>query len=599
MSFFSKCSPFAFCLFVALAAFPSGADEQSEIESLKRQIEEIKRQNQEKILEIQRESQRQIEELRRKIEELEARDRVEQKSAKELLAEELKEKESGLKRIVDFNPDFPSYFRIRARFFKNATFIGATEDKDDEVFFVDSRFILSPMLKVTDNLSLRSQIDVARNIVWGGLGDSSVSQKFFESPSPSDSFRGALLREVTDTVSGNVLSPVEEDTDFFDIRTLYVVAKTPVGELWVGRQPYDWGLGMLVNAGSMPDQDLGSIVDRFEFDTAPLALIDERWEKLMFAFSIDRLSQGQSLVKGASGSGWEMGVGTLYRGDSLELGGYVFLLSQNDFDIGGGLSGDLEKNINWSLYGSYNIGSFFLAFEFQNIFGEINDLEEPLPLVIGSSDVDISAENFLFVLRGGSSFSPSFVDVVAAEFGWARGDDAATPAKLEGNAIFFNNAYTVDNLLFKHMIPNIYALEGSVINSWYFRLWSTLRLTESVYFTPQALFAWVDERNALSLDVVTPLPKVRRFLGAELEGTVTLKVLDHLWFDFISSFVVSGGGLKDLLSQRAFIEETVSSVDIADPPDFPFAFQGRLVLTLDPLIKRWTGSSTLLKRAFW
>ena len=583
------------------SASSQALSQQEQIEALKKQIEEIQRQNQKQIEELQRQNQEQIEQLKRKIQDLEAGKETERREIEDLVTKkEAEEKEAWWKRLklIGFNPDFPSYFRIRSMFFKNATFVGAVPGKDDDIFFVDSRLLISPMLKITDNLSIRAQIDVFKNIIWGGLGDASVADKFFEAPSPADSFRGALLREAIDTISGNVLSPVEE-VDFFDIRSLYMVARVPIGELWVGRQPYDWGLGILANAGSMPDQDLGSIVDRFEFDTAPLALLDERWENLTFAFLIDRLSQGLSLVNGADGNGWEVGFGALYRGENLQLGGYMFLLSQNNFDISGGLTGDLDNNVNWSIYAKYAYDPFFVSFEFQDLFGKINDLEEPLPSILGNNDIDISPEDFLLAARVGYDPSPTFIDVIVAEFGWANGDDKKTPDKLEGNAIFFNNAYTVDNLLFKHIIPNIYANEGSVTNSLYLRVWSTLKLNEVLYFTPQALFAWVDERNALSLDLLTPLPEVGRFLGTEIEGTLTWKIIDHLWFDLIGSVVIAGDGLKDLFSQRAFIEGVVPSIGAARPPDAPFAFQGRFVVTLDSLIRTWTGSSSLLKRAYY
>ena len=152
-------------------------------------------------------------------------------------------------------------------------------------------------------------------------------------------------------------------------------------------------------------------------------------------------------------------------------------------------------------------------------------------------------------------------------------------------------------LLFKHIIPTIYATEGSVINSWYLRGWTTVKMNETLYFTHQALFAWVDERNALSLDI--PLPKVDRFLGAEIEGTLTWKIADGLWFDLIGSVVIPAGGLDDLFSQRAFIEGAVPSIEAADPADAPFAFQGRFVVALDSVIKSWTGYSSLLRRAYY
>jgi hypothetical protein len=412
--------------------------------------------------------------------------------------------------------------------------------------------------------------------------------------------RGAILREVTDTFSGDIVSPVDEDIDFFDIRTLYFMAHTPIGEIWLGRQPYDWAMGILANAGSLPDQDFGMIVDRFEFDTAPFTPFGDIWERFILVFAFDILSQGRSLSSGAEGNGWESGLGALYFGDDLEFGGYAYIVNQEKFQVSNGLRADLDNAIVWSLYAKYNKNPFYFAFELENVFGKLNDLDDPLPFVLGDNEIDITAENILFVGRIGYNPESHFIDMIVAEFGWASGDDSKTTDKLEGSAIFFNNAYVVDNLLFKHMIPNIYALEGSVINSGYVRAFTTFNLTNSIYFTPQVLIAWTDERNALiSVDGLTPLPKVNRYLGTELEGIFTWKIMDHLWFDLIGNVIFPGDGLDDLLSQRAFIEGAISSLDDASPSDTVYSIQGRFIFTLDNIIQTWKGQSSLNQRAYF
>jgi len=599
-----SCALFFSPLFIPSANAVS--ETQVQIEDLRNQIQDMKMQHQRRMEEIERDYRKKIEEIEKRINDMQPKQSPEEQ--KEQMGEDKVElvykkkgprvKPSSPSIELLFNTDFPSYYRTRARVFKNATFAGAVPGEDDDIFFVDSRLLLSPMLKIGDKLSIRSQLDIAKNIVWGGLTDESVTQKVFEAPSPTDSFRGALLRDVTDTLSGGVTSPVDKDEDFFDIRSLYVVAEIPIGELWIGRQPFDWGLGILNNAGSMPDQDLGSIVDRFEFDTAPFSLLDKRWEDLVFFVIVDRLAEGQRISTLDEGDGWEVGGGIFYEGKKLKLGGYIFSVYQNNFDLSDGLSADISPAINWSLYFDYKSDIFRFALEFEHLFGDISDLDAPLPDLIGSDNIDITAGNFLLGAR--AEFYPrrDGTTVVALEGGVASGDDASTPDKLEGGGIFFNNAFTIDNLLFKHIIPTVYATEGSVINSWYFRGWSTVRLNESLYFTPQALFAWVDKKNALGLDVLTPLSKVDRFLGTELEGTLTWKILDRFWFDFIGSVVIAGGGLDDLISQRAFIEGVVSSVEAADPPSTPFAFQWRLVILLDSTVKGWSGSSSFLPRFY-
>lgn len=600
-------------LFLIYTPHLSSEQLNNQVESLKRQIEQIQIENQKMIEEIQQKSQQQIDDLKKKIEQMEADRQTDKEEVKELKADS-KQTEGKLEEVINskiepltgyfpkvkFNPDFPSYFRSRARLIENATFLGATPNTEDQIAFADSRLMISPMLEVNENISLRSQIDVARNIIWGGIGDENSADKVFVAPSPSDSFRGAVLRDVTDTFSGNTISAVDQDIDFFDIRTLYFMAKTPVGELWFGRQPYDWALGILANAGSLPDQDFGTIVDRFEFDTAPFTPLGGAWERLILVFTFDILSQGRTLSRGAEGNGWEGGLGALYFGDNFEFGGYAYLVNQEKFNVSNGLRADLDNPIVWSLYGKYDKDPFYLAFEFENIFGKLSDLDDPLPSVIGDSEIDITTENFLFVGRLGYNPPTNRVDRIVTEFGWSSGDDSATPDKLEGNAIFFNNAYVIDNLLFKHVIPNIYAVEGSVINSGYVKAHTTLNLSNSLYFTPQILFAWTDERNALlGTDGLTPLPAVNKYLGTELEGTLTWKIMDHLWFDLIGSYIFAGDGLDDLLSQRALLEGSISDLNESNPSSSIYSIQGRFIFTLDNIIKTWKGNSSLNQRAYF
>ena len=126
------------------------------------------------------------------------------------------------------------------------------------------------------------------------------------------------------------------------------------------------------------------------------------------------------------------------------------------------------------------------------------------------------------------------------------------------------------------------------------------RFSNSIYFTPQVLVAWTDETNALlDVDGLTPLPKVNKYLGTELEGTLTWKIMDHLWFDLIGSYIFAGQGLDDLLIQRALIEGSISELNEARPSNSIYSVQGRFIFTLDNVIKSWKGNSSLSQRAYF
>jgi hypothetical protein len=83
---------------------------------------------------------------------------------------------------------------------------------------------------------------------------------------------------------------------------------------------------------------------------------------------------------------------------------------------------------------------------------------------------------------------------------------------------------------------------------------------------------------------------------SELEGTLSIKVVPNVYFDFIASAVISGEGLKDLQEQRASLEVNnvallrreppVITPDDFNAPTIPFSFQRRLLVFIDQFFKR-------------
>ncbi|MEZ4547086.1 MAG: hypothetical protein R3B51_04910 [Thermodesulfobacteriota bacterium] len=109
--------------------------------------------------------------------------------------------------------------------------------------------------------------------------------------------------------------------------------------------------------------------------------------------------------------------------------------------------------------------------------------------------IDIDASNIVFAAR--AEVYPGWpLKIVAAEFGWAKGDDLSS-GSVDGGLVYFNPAYNIDNLLFKNMIPNIYQVESSVYNAYYARAWGTVKLIDELSFTPQVLVAFNEETNNL------------------------------------------------------------------------------------------------------
>ena len=504
---------------------------------------------------------------------------------------------------------FPSYFRIRPQFYKDSTFVSALSnaqartlgfnDADDNIVFVDSRLRLTPQLVLSDAVTIRAQVDVMDNTIWGGTNNLLVRDVVYESLTPTDRFRGALL---VGPVNGNVLfnglfgagngvassAPVD-DVQYFNVRMLHVDIVLPhnLGFIRAGRQPFDWGLGILANGGWDPLSDLGFVIDRF--------LYLKSWPLLKgtftFVFVSDRLRQGTNLYGGlenGSGDGYDGGAFALiYNQGPLTVGGYLFpYIHQTNF---AGSDLNLNRFTLWAALVDYKTDRFRFVGEMQEAQGNITGAQS---LGFANDTIDIDASNLIFAVRG--EVYPGFpVSIGAVEFGYANGDNidpANDGGAFQGNVVAFSAAYNIDNLLFKHIIPNIYGLENSVINAFYVRGWMTAKLMDHVTFTPQVLVAWNEETQAL----VQPNffagnnGEVDRFLGAELEGTLSIEVVTGVNFDFIGSVVVSGSGLKDLYEQRAAIEVDPTggtSPGTFDAPSAPFAFQGRLLVYIDQFFK--------------
>ena len=357
----------------------------------------------------------------------------------------------------------------------------------------------------------------------------------------------------------------------------------------VGRQPFDWGIGILANGGWDPHSDLGFLVDRFLW----LKTFPAGSSSITLVGVSDIFTGGNSLASG-SGTGYDIGAAALIfnnpnvSGINLTVGGYVFpYIHQNNFGAPDPLTGDafsktgdLERFTLYAGLIDLKTDTWRLVGELQGGFGEIENF-----LVAGQT-ADISNQ-LLWAVRG--ELYPSWpVKVVGAEFGWADGDKGGTAVTddIEGNVIVFNPAYNLDNLLFKHMIPNIYQsaagvfarAESSVQNAYYARAYATVKLLDYLSFTPQVLVAWNEETSG----IIQPGTDIGSYLGTEVEGTLTWTVHPGVNFDLIGSVVFAGSGLEDMLEQQG---ENLTGEGVGSASSTPFAVQGRLLVFIDQFFK--------------
>lgn len=473
---------------------------------------------------------------------------------------------------------FPSYLRTRARVIDNA--VAGT---DDMVSVVDTTLRITPQLGLSDAVTVRAQVDVASNMVWGGLtsgffgdGDSVVLSDL----RPDDRFRGAILNP-------NSTKYVDEDFGFFSVRMLHadIVLPNNLGFVRIGRQPFDWGLGILANGGHDPHSDLGFVVDR--------ALWLKSFPAGAGTFTLvlvsDIFSQGHSLFAESSGVGYDIlaaaGIYNQQMGDvNVTVGAYAFpyLHQNNIFSAaeGGFTDVDVDRTSLYSGLLVLKAANWSFTYEVQMFGGGEIELGSIAP---GASwDFD-----YAFDMAGRLEVYPSMmaqVSTIGVEAGWAQGDDGSTP-DIEGNALPFSPAYNVDNLLFKHVIPTLYDIEGSVINAIYARAYANMQLSDNLGFTPQVLIAWNDETDAVTAfdgtggfgNGIPGVVEVEKYLGTEIEGTLSWALHPGVNLDFIGSLVIAGDGLTDLLDAHA--------ADGSTADDTIWGFQSRLMVYIDQFAK--------------
>ena len=472
---------------------------------------------------------------------------------------------------------FPSYMRTRTRVIDNATVSG------DRINVTDTTLRITPQLGLSDSVTVRAQVDVASNMVWGGVtsgffgdGDSVVLSDL----RPDDRFRGAIL-------AGG--KEIDKDFGFFNVRMLHadIVLPNNLGFVRLGRQPFDWGLGILANGGHDPHSDLGFVVDRLLW----LKSFPAGAGTFTLVLVSDVFTQGASLFASSDGTGYDIlaaaGIYNQQMGEvNVTVGAYGFpYLHQNNIFSTGGPSGwDVDRTALYAGLLVLKASNWSLTYEVQMFGG--GDLDSPL----GANGANLPIElEYAFDMAGRLEIYPAMmaqVTTIGLEAGWAQGDDGTTPTKIEGNALPFSPAYNVDNLLFKHVIPTIYSIEASVINAIYARAYANMQLADNLGFTPQVLFAWNDERAAISafdgpfLNLGSGIGndgtfEAEKYLGTEIEGTLTWTLHPGVNLDFIGSLVLAGDGLTDLLKQQG----------ATDPDDTIWAFQSRLMVYIDQFAK--------------
>jgi uncharacterized protein (TIGR04551 family) len=179
------------------------------------------------------------------------------------------------RKLETFVPD--GYFRIRPELFYHMD-MGRGYDpsgyelwprspasqKDRTNAGVNMRFRFEPTFNISEEVRIRTQIDMLDNVLMGSNPDYAFSQD----PTHRydyNQFSIGSMSQVPPTSGLNALG------DSIRVKRIWAEVSTPVGILRFGRMGEHWGVGMLHNDGNCLDCDFGDTVDRIQFVAEPIS----------------------------------------------------------------------------------------------------------------------------------------------------------------------------------------------------------------------------------------------------------------------------------------------------------------------------------------
>lgn len=131
------------------------------------------------------------------------------------------------------------------------------------------RLRFNPELHISDNVRVRTQIDLLDNLVLGSTPSGYANQPSATSSSGYEtvSRNGYTPFGYYDDTQVAPTSGVNSLQDSISVKRAWGEYETPVGMLRFGRMPDHWAMGMLHNSGDGYDDDYQSTVDRISFTT--------------------------------------------------------------------------------------------------------------------------------------------------------------------------------------------------------------------------------------------------------------------------------------------------------------------------------------------
>lgn len=492
---------------------------------------------------------------------------------------------------------FPSFMRFRWRTLTNATahhvtnrgsVSNLTASDGENIHFADMTLRLTPQLVLSDNVTIRSSVDVLGNAIAGGATGGLFG-------ATEDEASGVVMSDIrtSDRFNGTLLygaDAVDEDAGTFSVKFLHAdINLGEYGFLRIGRQPFDFGLGIYANGGHDPYDDNGFNVDRLlwlkgfntAFGATTLVLVsdyisgggnntDNTTDEPLSVFE----GQGQTVDYLAAAV-------IVANGPSV-YGAYLFpKIRQKNL---GGADAESNSDMNFVLYEAYYTytgNDVFFGVDFAGGYGTL----KPESSSGKSATSNIDKDNYIFVSQLRFNNLGGAVSSLGFEYGVSPGDDYST-GDYEGEVIRGNAAYEVDNLLFKHVIPSLYGKDGSVINSKYFKVDADMPMSDTSKLNLAVVMAWAAETDNQKFagDITgasnATTQDIAGYWGTVYEATYSTQLTPGVELSLIGSYIDAGDGLKDAMSDAA-----AGSAVRNDAEGSIYGFQTRLLIFIDDFFK--------------
>ena len=492
---------------------------------------------------------------------------------------------------------FPSYMRFRWRTLTNATahsvtngstgVLGSTSD-GEQIHFADMTLRLTPQLVLSDAVTIRATVDVLSNAIAGGANsglfgatENNSGGVVMSDISTADRFNGTLLFD------GDA---VDENAGSFKVK--YLMADINLGEygfLRIGRQPFDFGLGIYANGGHNPYDDQGFNIDRVlwlkGYDTAlgatTLVLVSDYISGGGDSGADKDADEDISLFEGQGQTVDYLAAAVIVANGPNVFGAYLFPKIRQK-NLGASAESNYDMNfVLYEAYYTYNGTDVFFGTDWAGGYGTL----KPESSSGKSANANIDKSNFFWVTQLRLKNLGNAMSDIGFEYGVSPGDEFTSGTDdYQGGVIRGNTAYEVDNLLFKHVIPTLYGSEGSVINSKYFKVDTNMPMGPTSNLNLKVVMAWAAETDDQQFNHIDnaagTIQDISGYWGTVYEAIYSTDLTDGVELSLIGTYIDSGKGLKDAMSDAA--DGTAVRSDAAGSI---YGFQTRLLIFIDDFFK--------------